>query len=87
MVNQTQKKVFPYMLEYFFLQLTTIGLEKQYEKYKDLNIHRKTLIIVFISTFIYFFYLTITFNRYYNDEFERKKDKEENEKKILKMNR
>ena len=84
MVNQTQKKVFPYMLEYFFLQLTTIGLENQYEKYKDLNIHRKTWIIIFISTFIYFFYLTITFNRYYNDEFERKKDKEENEKKNIK---
>ncbi len=42
MTNKTQQKIFPYMLEYFLLQLTTIGFEKQYEKYKNIaNDHRK----------------------------------------------
>ena len=28
--SEIQKKIFPYMLEYFFLQFLTIGFEKQY---------------------------------------------------------
>ena len=63
MTNKTQKKIFPYMIEYFILQLTTIGFEKQYEKYKNQNTHRKTWIAIFISTFILFFYFTLSFTR------------------------
>ena len=87
--NETQKKIFPYMLEYFVLQLTTIGFEKQYEKYKDLNTHRKTFIAIFISTFILFFYFTLSFTRYLlNDDEDSSNNGEdkgkENDKKNLK---
>ena len=31
-------------MEYFLLQLTTIGLEQQYEAYKNKYVHRKKLL-------------------------------------------
>ena len=61
--NDTQKKIFPYMLEYFILQLTTIGFEKQYEIYKNKNIHIKTWISIFVLSFILFFYFSLSFNK------------------------
>ena len=93
--NEMQKKIFPYMIQYFVLQLTTIGFEKQYKKYKDLNTHRKTFIAIFISTFILYFYFTLSFTRVFlNDKkdnstesLEKDKDKEkekENDKKNIK---
>ena len=75
--NNTQKKIFPYMLEYFILQLTTIGFEKHYEKYKNQNVHRKSWILVFISTFILFFYFTLSFTKLFFDDDEEEKEKEE----------
>ena len=79
MTNNTQKKIFPYMLIYFVLQLTTIGFEKQYEKYKNKNVHRKTWVIVFISTFILYFYFTLSFTRILYDENENDYDDGEEE--------
>ena len=75
--NDTTIKVFPYMLGYFTLQLSTIGFEKQYESYKDVNIHRKTLIIIFVSTFILFFYFSLAFTRLLIDDYDDKKELEE----------
>ena len=69
MTNKTQQKIFPYMLEYFLLQLTTIGFEKQYEKYKNIaNDHRKTWLVVFISTFVLYFYFTLSFAKMFKDK-------------------
>mgnify|MGYP006873052861 CR=1 FL=1 len=51
------------MIIYFILQLTTIAFEKQYEKYKYLNEYKSTWIIICISTFFLFLYLTLSFSR------------------------
>ena len=61
--NSTTKTFFPYMIFYCILQLSTIGFEKQYEKYKNIkqNEHKKTYYTIYISTFILFLYLTISF--------------------------
>ena len=48
LTNKAQKKLVPYMMEYFLLQLTTIGLEQQYEDYKGKVVNRKTFTSVFI---------------------------------------
>jgi len=77
MTNDTQKKIFPYMFEYFILQLTTIGFEKHYEINKNQNEHKKTWIAVFIGTFIFFFYFTLSFTKFYSDG---DKDEIENDK-------
>ena len=88
--NKTQRKIFPYMIEYFILQLTTIGFEKQYEKFKNENEHRITWTVIFISSFILFLYLTRSFTRMFcwdnkfDDEDEEDKDKENGEKKFTK---
>ena len=88
LTNKTQKKIFPYMLEYFVLQLTTIGFEKQYEQYKNENVHRKSWIAVFIGTFILFFYFTLSFTRIVlgkdicKDDKENEDEKENEDKKI-----
>ena len=78
--NKSQKKIFPYMLEYFILQLTTIGFEKQYEQYKLFQEHRKTYITVFISTFILFFYFTLSFCRFFRSEKEIIENENEEDK-------
>ena len=75
------------MLLYFVLQLTTIGFEKQYEKYKNLNTHRKSFVAVFISTFILFFYFTLSCSRLIsqiNDE-DLDSEKKEDDKKTTKL--
>ena len=85
--NNIQKKFFPYMIEYFMMQLTTIGFEKQYEKYKNLHIHLKTYYVVSISTFILFFYLTISFTRIYNFDKHNIIQEEDTDKNRKKKNR
>ena len=74
MANKTQKKIFPKMIQYFILQLTTIGFEKQYEKYKNQNDDIIIWVAVFISTFALFFYLTLSFTRIFFNENEVKVD-------------
>ena len=76
------------MLGYFFLQFTTIGFEKQYEKYKNLSIHRKTYYTIFISSFILFFYFTLSFTQVYKylkrDKRSIEKDKKESKEQYYK---
>ena len=40
--NDIQKKIIPYMIEYFLLQLTTIGFERQYELFNSETNNNKT---------------------------------------------
>ena len=86
MTNKTQKTIFPFMIEYFILQLTTIGFEKNYEKNKNLNYDRTTWVLVFIGTFIFFFYFTLSFAKFIKgfkgDEDEKEKIEEEEKDKI-----
>ena len=79
MTNKTQREIFPYMLLYFVLQLTTIGFEKQYENHKNQIAHIKTWFITFISTFILFFYHTLSYKRIFDDFDDEKKINEEDE--------
>ena len=71
--NQTQKKLVPIMLEFFILQLTTIGFEKMYndindndynyfETSKNVRIYNS----IFIISLLLFFYLTISFGSLFN---------------------
>ena len=62
-INDTQKKIIPFMVEYFILQLISIGFEEQYEKYKGNYIHRKTFISVYVICFVLFFYFTLSMNK------------------------
>ena len=79
--NETQEKIFPHMIEYFLLVLLTVGFEKQYEKYKNQNIYRKTWITIFISTFILFLYLTLSFAKTFIKQNEETEEEIKNEKK------
>ena len=64
------------MLVYFILQLTTIGFEKQYEKYKKFNKHQITWVLIFISCFFMYFYFTLSLSRMFDiEEVEEKKKK------------
>ena len=67
--SEIQKKIFPYLIEYFFLQLMTIAFENQYainiNNDKGNNYDLKELLIfvvIFIITFIIFIYFTISFS-------------------------
>ena len=62
--NETVKKIFPYVVLYFILQLTTIGFDIQYEKIKYSNISIKIWLPLFIATFFLFFYFTLSFSRF-----------------------
>ena len=55
LTNKVQKKIVPYMIEYFLLQLTTIALEQQYEDNKGKYVHIKTYILVFKLLSYYIF--------------------------------
>ena len=58
--NDTQKKIAPYMIEYFFLLFNTLAFEKIYEEKKGKYIHIKTFISVLVGSFILFFILTLS---------------------------
>ena len=78
LISEIQKNIFPYMVEYFILQLLTIGFEKQYLNFEDNNLsdnlaNDQNLILnykitdfymfgTFIGTFFLFFYLTLSMN-------------------------
>ena len=77
------------MIEYFILQLTTAGFQKNYnDKSNTAENEIKIFSIIFLLTFILFFYFTISFGKFiknykelddYNNEEEKKnksKDKE-----------
>ena len=89
--SNIQKKVFPYMLEYFYLQFLTIAFEKHYLEilvvenkqslYDTENAHSLLKMsdmhnfIVFILTFFLYFYFTLSFNTFISF-FRESKDKE-----------
>ena len=84
--NEVQIKIVPYMIEYFFLGLSVIAFEKSYES--DTNENPKIFTIIFISTFIFFFYLTISLSKFlkycefmYSSILDRKNKKEAKIKK------
>ena len=82
--NDVQKKIIPYMVEYFILQLTTIAFEKQYEENKDKSIHRKTFLSIFVISFFLFFYFTLSLTKFIkeeNDEISKDDNEEEKIKK------
>ena len=86
LTNKTQREIFPYMLLYFLLQLTTIGFEKHYEKHKNQIAHIKTWFTTFISTFILFFYYTLSFKRIFFDENKvNEEDEDERDEAITKI--
>ena len=67
--SEIQKKIFPYLIEYFFLQLMTIAFENQYKINNNNNEGNKydlkellIFVAMFIITFIIFIYFTISFS-------------------------
>ena len=74
--NDIQVKIFPYMIEYFFIQIMTIAFEKQYLTFDEQNgiIHTKKVklisvenlynFITFIVSFFLFFYCSLSFNTF-----------------------
>ena len=89
--SDIQKRIFPYMLEYFFLQFLTIAFEKHYydilvvenkrnsyiieNEKKLLTLEDMYNFIVFITTFFLFFYLTLSFNTFISFFSESKNNK------------
>jgi len=65
-INDTQKKIIPFMIEYFIMQLISFGFEKQYEENKGNYIHRKTFILVLVISFILFFYFSLSMHNLFN---------------------
>ena len=62
--NKTVEQIFPYVVLYFILHLTTCGFENHYEKIKQKYFSMKTWLPIFIITFILFFYYTLSFSRF-----------------------
>ena len=89
--NRIQKKLFPYMIEYFILQLTKIGFEKQYDKHKKSNTDIKIWTTIFIFSFILFIYFTLSFskmvicNNKLDDDDEDEKYNENGNKRLSKL--
>ena len=74
-INDTQKKIIPIMVEYFIMQLISLGFEIQYEEYKGNYVHRKTFISVLIISFALFFYFSLSMHKlisFMNNEDEDK---------------
>ena len=83
LTSDTQKKIFPFMLEYFYLQFLTIAFEYQNNKilgddsFSKRNIEKEKELYffgfddlkffgIFIGTFFFFFYSTLSFNTIIN---------------------
>ena len=76
--NQTQKKIFPFMIEYFILQIMAVGFEKQIEIYQEKqHVHIKTLTSVFLITFFLYFYFSLSFTKFMNSFDEENEENEE----------
>jgi len=66
------------MLQYFLLQLISIGFEKQIEKYQSKqHMHLKTLTFVFILTLFLYFYFSLSFTKFVNAFLGREEDEDE----------
>ena len=73
MRDKTQRKLMPVLLEYFILQLTTIGLEKKYSEFSDEgyeNFREKNYVGniggIFLLSLLLFIYLTYSFGTIFN---------------------
>ena len=71
--NETQKKLIPIMMEFFILQLTTIGFEKIYndmndDEYDNFGDETNVRIYngIFILSLLFFLYITISFGSLFN---------------------
>ena len=81
--SEIQKKLSPYLLEYFFLQLLTIAFEKQYKINIDDNNKNEVnydfneliiFIIIFVGNIILFFYFTISYSNYFEPNVDEAQD-------------
>ena len=63
--DDTQKKLMPIIMEFFLLQLTTLGFEKLFGENNDNGNNQNLLIYIlfFFISLILFFYLTISFGK------------------------
>ena len=63
--DDTQKKLMPIIMEYFLLQLTTLGFEELFNENNDNGNNQNLLIYIlfFFISLILFFYLTISFGK------------------------
>ena len=85
--NDTQKKILPFMIEYFLLQLITIGFDKQIEKYRNkMHLHIKSLTFVFILTLILYFYFSLSFSKFIRVLTANEDDDNEEDEDEIKMN-
>lgn len=82
LVNQTQKDLIPYMIQYFFLRAFVLEFDKAYDErtIDDTNETSNSLILFGVS-FLFFFYITFTFS-FFNEGMKIKNffknDKKEN---------
>jgi len=63
--DDTQKKLMPIIMEFFLLQLTTLGFEKLFSENNDNGNNQNLLIYIlfFFISLLLFFYLTISFGK------------------------
>ena len=80
--NDTQKKIAPYMIEYFLLLFNTFAFEKIYEEKKGKYIHIKTYISVLAGSFILFFILTLSVAKFIKSLTDNYSQNEKGAKKI-----
>ena len=73
MRDKTQRKLMPVLLEYFILQLTTIGLEQKYSEFSEVgydNFEDKHFVGttggIFLLSLLLFIYLTYSFGTIFN---------------------
>ena len=82
--NETQITLAPYMIEYFLIQFSIIAFDKHYEKNK---INNTNFLIIFISVFLFFFYLTISCGKmikyYFKSCMKKKKIKIKKSKDVI----
>ena len=59
--NEVQKKLVPFLFEYFLLQLMVIGFENDYQQQ---NINSSYFLLIFIIGSLLFFYISISFYKF-----------------------
>ena len=77
--NETQKEILPCMILYFFLNLITIGSEKEFSDYKDIE-YRNKLVSVQIYIFLISFFTTILIYIFFSTCIKKQQKKIQNEK-------
>jgi hypothetical protein len=80
LTNEVQKKLFPYMIKFFFLQIITIGFEKLYDDLdndnknhinNDFDFNQKIIfLLIYIVCFLIFYYIILSYY-IYNKKFQK----------------